>query len=109
MVDREKRQFPRQGDRLSRHHPDDDAADQAGPPRGGDPRQIVEADPGLPEGVGDQLVQMVEMRAGGDFRHDAAIGLVQADLAQDQVRPDAPVGIDDRGGGFVAACLDSEH
>jgi hypothetical protein len=57
-----------------------DAADQAGPAGGGDAVDVGEAQTGAPHRLGDQAVEMVEMAAGGDLRHDAAIGAMLGDL-----------------------------
>ena len=64
------------------------AADQPRPGGRGDPVEIAEADPGLVERLRDQPLEMIEMGARGDLRHDAAIGRVLGELRQHQIGAD---------------------
>ncbi len=67
---------------------------------------------GLPQRPRHEAVDHLHMGARRDLRHDAAIGGVLGDLAQDLVGQDlaAPVeaGRHDGGGGFVAGRFDAE-
>lgn len=55
---------------------------------------------------------MLNVSARGDFRHDAAIGPVLFELAEDNVRQDLPLAVGgqahDRRRGFIAAAFDSQ-
>ena len=62
-----------------------------GPDGGGDPVERRRIDPASAKRAAHQLVDMVEMRAGGDLRHDAAIGRVLGELRLDQVGADRRV------------------
>ena len=109
VVDGDKRFGVRRGDRLGGHHADDDAADQSRAACRGDAVEIAERDAGIGHGARDDAVEIVEVGARGDFRHDAAIRPVLVELRQHDVGQDRPVVANDRGGGFVAACFDAEN
>ena len=109
MVDRDQRHAGDRGDRLARHQADHDAADQPGPRRGGDRVERVETQAGLVERLGDQPVDMLDMRAGGDLGHDAAVMGVLVGLAAHAVGQHAAIGANDRGAGLIATGLDAEH
>jgi hypothetical protein len=47
--------------------------------------------------------------AGGEFRDDAAVGLVFGDLGGDDRGEDVAVAVADGGGGFVAGAFDGEE
>ena len=85
---------PHQRDRLRGGEPDDHAADQAGPGRGRDRVEVVEAHARLDQRPGDDRVERLDMGARGDLRHDAAIGGVLGRSGAHHVRQDvaAPVG-----------------
>ena len=106
MIDGDEGFVGGQRDRLARGQPDHDAADQAGTGGGGDGVDVVERAARLVQRAADQMVERIDMGARGDFRHDAAIGRMFGDLAQDGVGQNvaAPgrIGLDDSGGGFVA-------
>src|SRR4051794_12253076 len=59
------------------------------------------------------MVEGLDMGPRRDLGHDAAIGSVLGDLAQDLVRQDRAASVigepDDRGGGFVAGGFEAEH
>ena len=109
MVDGGKGQGVCRRDRLGRHDANDDAADQAGAAGCGDAVKFAEAEAGIGHCLRDDAVEVVEMRAGGDFRHDAAIGTVLVELRQHDVRQNRAIVAYDRGGGFVAAGFDAEN
>ena len=109
MVDADEGQIVRQGDRLGGADADDDAADQARSGRRRHRRQVGEAEAGLRHGLADQPVEMVEMGAGGDFRHHAAELPVLGDLRQHALGLHLAVGIDQRHGRFVAAGFEPEY
>jgi hypothetical protein len=83
-------------------------ADQAGAGGDSDSGEIGQAKAGFAEGPGDQPIQPDDMGAGGDLRHDAAIGRMLRLLAQEWRREDPPLGVDQRCRGLVAAGLDPE-
>src|SRR3546814_18279275 len=56
----------------------------------------------------DQRREAVDMRARGDLRYHAAIGPVLGFLPRDAVRADAPLAVDKRRRGFVAARFEAE-
>ena len=88
---------------------DDQAADQAGAGAGGDAAQIAEGDARAGHGFTGQGREMRQMRAGRDLRHHAAEGRVVAFLGQHGLGQDAPAGVQDGGGGFIAGRFDSEN
>ena len=103
-------QAARQRDGLGLGHADDDAADEAGPARRRHRVEIAEADARLGERPRDQPVEMIEMRARRDLRHDAAIGPMLGQLRQHQIGADARRAVaHHRGRGLVAARLDAQH
>ena len=113
MVDRLQRLAGRGGQRLGRHQPDDQPADQAGAGRGGDGVDIGERDAGIVKRRLDDAVERLDMGARGDLGNDAAecrmlLDLAEHDVGQD-LRPAAVVQRDDGCGGLVAAGLDAEH
>jgi hypothetical protein len=109
VVDREEGQAARGGDALRRHHADDHAADQARPRRRRDAVEIAEPESGLLERAPDDAVDRLQMGAGRDLWHDAAVGAVFLQLGIDDVRADGARIVDDRRRGLVAARLDAEN
>ena len=63
---------------------------------------------GLLQGLGEQRVERLDVRPGGDLGHHAAEPLVQVLLARDQVRPNGEAVLDDRDRGLVAGGLDPQ-
>ena len=100
-------------DRLRRGQPDDDAADQPRPGGGRDAVEVAERNPRLGHGLGDDVVERLDMGAGGDFRHHAAEFGMLADLRQHDIGqnpPRAVRGPPDHGRGrLVAGRLDAEN
>ena len=76
MVDGQERQLAGRRDRLGGHHAYEDAADEPGPGGRGDAVQVIEAHAGVLQRARDQAVDMIEVAARSDFRHDPAIGPV---------------------------------
>ena len=113
MVDRLQRLAGCRSQRLGRHQPDDQPADQAGPGGGGDRVDIGERDAGIGKRCLDDAVQRLDMGARRDLGHDAAKRRMLLDLAEHDVRQNlraaALVERDDGRGGLVAARLDAEH
>ena len=100
----------RQRDRLGRHHPDDDAADEAGPAGRRHRRRDRRTRSRRGERAGDHPVEMIEMGARRDLRHHAAIGSMLRQLRQDDIGADARFGVaHHRRRGLVAARLDAQH
>ena len=60
------------------------------------------------EGLVDHLQHGLEVVAGGDLRHDAAVLGVEVELRGDDVRAEVAAVLDDGGGGLVAGGLDAE-
>ena len=58
MIDRDERLAGRKRHALARHQPDQDAADEARPGRGGDAVELAGADAGLRERAGDQPIEI---------------------------------------------------
>ena len=70
--------------------------------------EIAEPGAGLREGAPDQLVEVIQVAARGDFRHDAAVGAVLVELRQHQVGANlARIG-DHRHRGLVAGGFDAQ-
>ncbi len=95
--------------RLRQHHPHHHAADQPGPAGDGDTVEGVEADARRGHRLAHETVEMGEVGARGDLRHDAAEGPMLRDLGQHQARADARVLVaHHRRRGLVAARLDTQ-
>ena len=84
-----------------------------GPPVAATPASCPTFKPGVAQRRGDREIDLLDMGARGDFRHDAAEGRVLLHLAPDHVRQNfrrlAGAQAHDRGCGFVAARLDAEN
>ncbi len=114
MIDGDQRLLGDQRDRLGGGQPDDDAADQARarprPRRRRDRRKLTFA---AIIALAMAMIEHLDMRARGDFRHHAAIGRVLGGLRQHDVGEDfaAPVlaAPHHRGRGLVAGRLDAEN
>ena len=91
MIDRDQRLARRERQALAGEQRDHHAADQARTRRCGDRIDVVDRKPGLAEHLADQAGQDLDMGARGDFRHDAAVGLVRAVLADHRLGEDPPV------------------
>ena len=94
MIDRHQRLAGDQRNRLGGGQADDHTADQAGAGRGGHAVELVEADAGFGHGLADNVIQRLDMRARGDFRHHPAEGRVLVGLRQHDIGQNlaAPVG-----------------
>ena len=68
------------GDGLGRHYPDQDTANQARSSSTGDGVEFSELFTGRCHRAGNDRVNVLEVRAGGNFRNYAAVGLVFLDL-----------------------------
>ena len=108
MVDRDQRLAGGERQALAGEQRDHDATDQPGAGGGGDRVDLRDVDAGFVDHPADQAGQDLDMGAGGDFRDDAAIGLVGGVLADDRVGEDPPVAADDRGGAVVARGFEAE-
>ena len=113
VVDRVERLAGGRGQRLRRHQPDDQPADQAGTGGGGDRIDIGEPDAGIGERRLDNAVERLDMGARRDLGNDAAerrmlLDLAEHDVGQD-VRPATGAKRDDGCRGLVAARLDPEN
>jgi hypothetical protein len=102
VVDGDKGQIPRGGDRLGRHHTHDQATDQPWAGGGGNAIEILPPRPGMAHRTADQGIEMVEMRACRDLRHHAAIRAVRLGLAQNLVGADCARIVHQRRRRFVA-------
>ncbi len=112
MIDRAKGEVMGERQRLGADQPGDQPADQTRPGGDRDGGQIGEIAPGVLHGAGDHPVQMEAVGAGGEFGDDAAIGLMfrlRADYVGENLRASRPAPAHDRGGGFIAAALDSQN
>jgi hypothetical protein len=109
VVDGDERPLRDGGDGLGHGDADHDAADQAGPAGGGDAIEVGEAQVGAPHRLGDQAVEVVEMAAGGDLRHDAAIGTVLVELRQHDLGQHLPPVVHHRRCRFIAARFDPQN
>jgi len=109
VVDGKERLAVHERDGFGHGRTDDDAADQARPRGRGDGGQIGIADLRLGHGAGDQPVEMLEMRAGGDFRHHPAIGAVFFQLRQHDFAAHPPRIVHHGSRRLVATRLDAEN
>ncbi len=84
-----------------------------GPAVAATPSRLVEADPSLAHGLGDDLVEAFHVGAGGNLRHHAAVAAVLLPLRPHDIGQDAALprpGASNHGRGrLVAARLDAEH
>jgi hypothetical protein len=100
-------------DGLRAHHTDHQAADQARPSGDGDRIELREAEARLAHGLGDDLVQALNVGARSYLRHHAAVGAMLLPLRAHHIRQDAAAAIFSAGdhgcGGLIAARLDAQH
>ena len=112
VIHRDKRLAERQRDAFSGHQADQDAADQAGPRRRGDAVDVAGRDSRPLEGARDQGVEDLDMGAGGDLRHHAAVGGMGGDLAHQLVGENFAAAVrpqpHDRRRGLVAGRFNAE-
>ena len=80
-----------------------------GPPVAAMPARSPKSEAGLRHDPADQAIEMVEMAAGGDLRHHAAIGPMLGELRQHRLGQHAPVVGDQCRRRLVAARLDAQH
>ena len=107
VVDGRQREVARGGQALRGRHAHEEGADEPRPLRDGDEVDVVEPGAGAGQGVVDDRRGELEVVAGGDLGHDAAVAVVHP-LARDDVRVDRAVVPDDRRAGVVAARLERE-
>ena len=86
MIDAVKRRAAGQRQCLAGCQADQHTADQPRSGGGGNGIHLFQFASGLGQRVGNQPVEMVDMRARGQFRHHAAIGRMQLNLAQHHIR-----------------------
>ena len=102
-----------QGQSLAGGQTHHDAADEAGACGSGDGVEIGKVAACVGERALDQPINHLDMGAGGNFGHDAAIGGMFCDLAHDLVGEDraAAVGLklDDGRSGLVTGGFDSQN
>ena len=107
VMDAEEGKPAREGVGLGPVHAREQGADQPGPRRHADARDVRVVNLRLAHGVPHHRVERADVLAGGDLRHDAPERGVRV-LRGDREAPD-PVLIHDRGRGLVARGLDSEN
>ncbi len=111
MVDADHRQAGGGTQRLGRHQPGQDAADQPRPGRNGNGVQVHERQPGLVQSLRNAGVETFDMRTRRDFGDDPAKGRMQPGLALHHGRQDVAAAAarpHDRGRGIVAAAFDAK-
>ena len=108
MIDRDQRLVRGVGERLAGDQPDHHPADQPGTGGRGDGIDVGERHAGIGEHPGDDRGEAVDMRARGDFGDDPAKGAMLGLLPRDAVRQNAPIAVDKRRRGFVAARFKAE-
>ena len=96
------------GDGLAGEEAHDQAADQAGPGRGGDGREVGEAQAGLAHRTLDQAVELLDMRPCCYLGHHTAIGRMLLELRQQGGGQHRAVAADEGHGRLVATRLDAE-
>ena len=85
VIDGDERLVVGECDGFCGRQPDDHAADQSGPRRGGDAVEGAEGNLRLGHGLGDDVIERLDMGASGDLRHYAAEFGMFADLRQDDI------------------------
>ena len=112
MIDRKERLAGRQRQRLSGHHADHDAANQAWAGRRCNGVEVGQSKTALAQRPFDHRISNVSMRPGRDFGHDTAIRGVLLDLAVHGLREDIHATISaapkHRRGRLIAAGFNSE-
>ena len=108
VVDGEQRLVVDGGNRLAGHEAHHDRADQAGAGGGGHAVEIGEAHARLIHGAGDEAVEMLDVAARRDLRHDAAVGRMVGALGEHEVGQHAALPGHDRSRRLVAARLDAK-
>ena len=108
VVDGEQRLVVDGGDHLAGHEAHHDRADQAGAGGGGHTVEVGEAHARLVHRTGDQAVEMLDVAARRNLRHDAAVGRVVGALGEHEVRQHAALPGHDRSRRLVAARLDAK-
>ena len=108
MVDGGEREMVDAGDGLAGEEAHDQAADQAGPGRGRDGREVGEAEAGLAHRTLDQAVELLDMRPCCYLGHHTAIGRMLLELRQQGGGQHRAVAADEGHGRLVAARLDAE-
>ncbi len=113
MIDGDEGPAEAERDGLRRGHADDQAADETRPGRRGHRIDRGEIEPGLSHGLADRRIEQLDMGAGGDLGHHAAIGRMQVELrahhACKDLAPPAGRPAHHGGRGLIAARLDPEH
>jgi hypothetical protein len=113
MVNRDQRLLIDERDRLRRGEPDDDASNQPRPGRRRHCVDIGKAAAGIAHRLGDDVIERLDMGAGGDLRHHAAEGCMLAGLREHDVGQDFPAlladALDHRGRGLVTGGFDAKH
>ena len=97
------------GDGAGGQRADEQAADEAGAGGNGDAVDGVPRGAGALEGLIDDGQDDFDVAASGDLGYDATIGLVDVDLAGDDVGAHVPAVFDHGGGGFIAGGFDAEN
>ena len=106
VIDGEEWFVAGEGEGFGGRGADEEGAGEAGSGGGGEGVDVGELEAGVGEdGFGDGP-ESGHVVAGGQFRDDAAVGLVFRDLGGDAGGEDVAVGIADGGGGFVARGFD---
>ncbi len=113
VIDSREREAMDERNRLRRHKPGQETADEARPGGRGNAGEIAELKARFGERRLYQTVQNLHMRASRDFRHHAAIGRVIIKLRPHNIRKDYPVPFcvapDNCGRSFIAACLNTKY
>ena len=108
MVDAEQRNAACEGEGLRGREADEQRPDQARPRRGRDEPDFGQSHSGLRERLLEHRGQVLQMRAGRQLRHDAAVARVRPHLRGDDVGSDRPVVAEYGHRGLVAGGLDAE-
>src|SRR5690606_25414204 len=112
MVDAEKRKPGRGRHSLGAHNAGEHTADQARSGGHGNAVDVSERDSCIRQGLLGAKVDLLDMGAGRDFRHDAAERRVKVSLPGDHRRQDRALAArqaDDRRSGVVAARFEPEE
>ena len=109
MVDRDQRLARGKREPLAGEQSDHHSADQPRAGRRRDSVDVANRHPGLGKHLFNQPGQDLDMGAGGNLRHHAAVGLVGAVLADYGLRQDAPVAGDERDSTVVAGRFKAQN
>ncbi|KAG1247953.1 hypothetical protein G6F65_019887 [Rhizopus arrhizus] len=109
VMDADRRQVPRPGERLRHAGADEQGARQARAGRIGHGTDVGHLQAGLFQHLAGERHDAADVGARGEFRHHATVFLVHGDLGMQRVREQSPFRTDGCDTGFVAGAFKAEN